>query len=70
VTRTVELAATQQEGDELGGLDTEINSIVGEMEALRQAIEETSGSPGAASGTAPGGTPGTEPGTATGSGSA
>ncbi|MFZ4668827.1 MAG: hypothetical protein ACOYML_05975 [Microthrixaceae bacterium] len=66
VTRTVELAATQQEGDELGGLDTEINSIVGEMEALRQAIEETGGTPGAALGDGPG----TEPGTATGSGTA
>ena len=66
VTRTVELAATQQESDELGGLDTEINSIVDEMEALRQAIEETGATPGTAIGDAGG----TEPGTATGSGSA
>ncbi|MBM3663113.1 MAG: hypothetical protein FJW94_09580 [Actinobacteria bacterium] len=45
VTRTVELSVTQAESAEvggLGGLDTEVDSIVGEMESLRQAIEETS----------------------------
>lgn len=41
VTRTVELSVTQVEGDDLGGLDAEVESIVGEMEALRQAVEET-----------------------------
>ncbi len=46
VTRTVELSVTQAETSELGGLDTEVDSIVGEMEALRQAIEETSATPG------------------------
>ncbi len=50
VTRTVELSVTQSDSSELGGLDTEVDSIVGEMESLRQAIEETS----AASGPAPG----------------
>ncbi len=46
VTRTVELSVTQADTSELGGLDTEVDSIVGEMEALRQAIEETSATPG------------------------
>jgi hypothetical protein len=41
VTRTVELSVTQVGGDDLGGLDAEVESIVGEMEALRQAVEET-----------------------------
>ncbi len=50
VTRTVELSVTQSDSSELGGLDTEVDSIVGEMESLRQALEETS----AASGPAPG----------------
>ena len=58
VTRTVELSVTQSDSSELGGLDTEVDSIVGEMESLRQAIEETS----AASGPAPG--PATGPGAA------
>lgn len=44
VTRTVELSVTQADTDDLGGLgglDDEIDSIVGDMEALRQAVEET-----------------------------
>ncbi len=43
VTRTVELSVTQGDGADLGGLDTEVDAIVGEMEALRQAVEETGG---------------------------
>ena len=46
VTRTVELSVTQADlshASDLGGLDTEVESIVGEMEALRQAVEETEG---------------------------
>lgn len=43
VTRTVELSVTQGDGTDLGGLDTEVDAIVGEMEALRQAVEETDG---------------------------
>lgn len=41
VTRTVELSVTQVEGGDLGGLDREVDAIVGEMESLRQAVEET-----------------------------
>jgi hypothetical protein len=44
VTRTVELSVTQGDADDLGGLDAEVDSIVGEMEALRQAVEETDAS--------------------------
>jgi hypothetical protein len=47
VARTVELSVTQLEaGDEaaLSGLGDEVDAIVGEMEALRQAVEETRGS--------------------------
>lgn len=43
VTRAVELSVSQADDAELGGLGAEIDTIVGEMEALRQAVEETSG---------------------------
>jgi hypothetical protein len=43
VTRAVELSVTQADADEVGGLGREVESIVGELEALRQAVEETSG---------------------------
>ena len=43
VTRTVELAATQSEVDDVGGLGSEVDDIVAEMESLRQAVEETDG---------------------------
>lgn len=55
VTRTVELAVTQADAQAVGGIGTEVESIVSEMEALRQAVEETDGPelPGAtATGTA------------------
>lgn len=41
VTRTVELSVSQTDGDSLAGLGDEVDSIVGDMEALRQAVEET-----------------------------
>lgn len=41
VTRTVELSVTQADNDDLGGLGDEVESIVDDMEALRQAVEET-----------------------------
>lgn len=41
VTRTVELSVTQTDADAVGGLGDEVESIVGDMEALRQAVEET-----------------------------
>lgn len=43
VTRTVELAATQSEVDDVVGLGSEVDDIVAEMESLRQAVEETDG---------------------------
>lgn len=43
VTRTVELSVTQDDTEAFGGLGAEIDSIVGDMEALRQAVEETRG---------------------------
>lgn len=41
VTRTVELSVTQTDAESLAGLGDEVDSIVGDMEALRQAVEET-----------------------------
>jgi hypothetical protein len=41
VTRTVELSVTQTDADSLGGLGDEVESIVDDMEALRQAVEES-----------------------------
>lgn len=41
VTRTVELSVTQSDADAVGGLGDEVESIVGDMEALRQAVEDT-----------------------------
>jgi len=43
VTRTVELSVTQTDPDAIGGLGDEVESIVDDMEALRQAVEETRG---------------------------
>ncbi len=45
VTRAVELSVTQQDPAELGGLGAEVESIVGDMEALRLAVEETRTTP-------------------------
>ena len=41
VTRTVELSVTQTDAEAIGGLGAEVESIVGDIEALRQAVEET-----------------------------
>ena len=41
VTRTVELSVTQADTDDLSGLGDEVEAIVDDMEALRQAVEET-----------------------------
>lgn len=52
MTRTVELAATQADSSDLGGIGPEVESIVSELESLRQAVEETGG-PTPAPGTTP-----------------
>lgn len=41
VTRTIELSVSQTDTDALSMLGDEVDSIVGDMEALRQAVEET-----------------------------
>jgi len=41
--RTIELSVQAQEVADLGGLGADVDQMVHEMEALRQAIEETSG---------------------------
>ena len=41
VTRTIELSVSQTDADALSMLGHEVDSIVGDMEALRQAVEET-----------------------------
>jgi hypothetical protein len=43
VTRTVELAVTQADAREVGGIGSEVDAIVSEMESLRLAVEETDG---------------------------
>ena len=43
VTRTVELAVTQADAGEVGGIGSEVDAIVSEMESLRLAVEETEG---------------------------
>lgn len=51
--RTIELAVRASDVSDLGGLGDDVDQMVDEMEALRQAIEETGGgSSGAATGTA------------------
>ena len=41
--RTIELSVQAEDVEELGGLGDDVNQMVDEMEALRQAIEETGG---------------------------
>ena len=41
--RTIELSVQAEDVKELGGLGDDVNQMVDEMEALRQAIEETGG---------------------------
>ena len=45
VTRAIELSVQADTVGELGGLDADVDGLVTEMEALRQALEETSGRP-------------------------
>jgi hypothetical protein len=49
--RTIELAVQASDAAELGGLGDDVDQMVDEMEALRQAIEETSGGGTSASST-------------------
>jgi hypothetical protein len=42
---------------DLGGLTDDVENVVGELEALRSALEETAGTPGVPG--VPSGTPGT-----------
>lgn len=44
--RTIELSVQASSASELGGLGADVDDMVDEMEALRQAIEETEGGPG------------------------
>jgi hypothetical protein len=46
--RTIELAVQAQDASDLGGLGDDVDQMVDEMEALRQAIEETGGGTGTA----------------------
>lgn len=67
VARAVELSVSQADPDAVATLDSDVNQIVGDLEALRQAIEETDRTAddlrthGAATDGAPTGEPG-EPG--------
>jgi hypothetical protein len=45
VTRSIELSVQAENVDELGGLGLDIDNVVTEMEALRQALDETHASP-------------------------
>lgn len=46
--RTIELSVQAQDAAELGGLGADVDAMVDEMEALRQAIEETGSGPAVA----------------------
>ncbi len=46
VARAVELALRAGDARDLGGLGSDVDALVGEMEALRQALDETSGAAG------------------------
>lgn len=45
VTRAIELSVQASDTSDLGGLGSDVDSMVEEMEALRLALEETSGRP-------------------------
>ncbi|MFN2555778.1 MAG: hypothetical protein ABR592_02720 [Nitriliruptorales bacterium] len=49
VARAVELALQASDASDLGGLGGDVDALVGEMEALRQALEEASGASGGSS---------------------
>lgn len=57
VARVVELSVSQVDDQTIGELDSDVGRIVGDLEALRLAIEETHGGPGTHGGTASGGSP-------------
>ena len=50
--RAVELSVHADEVSDLTGFGSDVDALVGEMESLRQALEETSGPPGTATATA------------------
>ena len=52
VARAVELSVKTTDVAALGGLSQDVESLVGELESLRQALDETSGTPGAPTATA------------------
>ena len=41
VARAVELALSSEDAAAVGGLGSDVDAVVGDMEALRQALEET-----------------------------
>jgi hypothetical protein len=41
VTRAIELSARGQRSDELGSIVSDVDAVVGDMEALREALDET-----------------------------
>lgn len=43
VTRAIELSVRGQRAEDLGSLSDDVDSLVGEMESLRQALDETDG---------------------------
>ena len=43
VARAIELSVSLDDAEGLAGLGADVESVVSEMEALRQALEETSG---------------------------
>ncbi|MCZ7631820.1 MAG: hypothetical protein M5U19_23415 [Microthrixaceae bacterium] len=51
VARVIELSVSQIDDHALGELDSDVGSIVGDLEALRLAIEETHGTPTSRGGT-------------------
>jgi hypothetical protein len=52
VARAVELSLKATDIAALGGLSQDVESLVVELESLRQALDETSGTPGAPTATA------------------
>lgn len=46
VTRAIELSVAADDADDLGQLDADVDGLVTEMEALRQALDEVEGRPG------------------------
>jgi hypothetical protein len=53
VARAVELSVQAADEEALSGVSNQVDSVVGEMESLRQALEETDGTPAPSAGGAP-----------------